>query len=70
MLLFPAINNGGFFKKVFKNIFLIFLRIITSNSNSLNFIAITNEEYNTIKTLLPNSSIQLIPNNIPFKNFF
>jgi glycosyltransferase involved in cell wall biosynthesis len=70
MLLFPAINNGGFFKKFFKNIFLIFLRIITSNSNSLNFIAITNEEYNAIKTLLPNSSIQLIPNNIPFKNFF
>ena len=70
MLLLPAINNGGFFKKVFKNIFLIFLRILTSNSNSLNFIAITNEEYRTIKSLLPNSTIQLIPNNIPFQNFF
>ena len=70
MLLYPAINNGGFFKKVFKNIFIIFLRILTSNSNSLNFIAITKEEYRTIKSLLPNSSIQLIPNNIPFKNFF
>lgn len=70
MLLYPAINNGGFFKKVFKNIFIIFLRILTSNSNSLNFIAITKEEYRTIKSLLPNSSIELIPNNIPFKNFF
>ena len=70
MLLYPAINNGGFFKKVFKNIFIIFLRILTSNSNSINFIAITKEEYRTIKSLLPNSSIQLIPNNIPFKNFF
>ena len=70
MLLLPAINNGGFFKKIFKNIFLIFLRILTSNSNSLNFIAITNEEYKTIKALLPNSSIQLIPNNIPFENFY
>ena len=69
MLLHPAINNGGFLKKIFKNIFLIFLRIITSNTNSLNFIAITNEEYHTIKNLLPNSSIKLIPNNIPFKKF-
>ena len=69
MLLLPAINNGGFFKKIFKNIFLIILRIITSNTNSLNFIAITNEEYRTIKNLFPNSSIKLIPNNIPFKNF-
>ena len=70
MLLLPAINDGGYFKKIFKKIFLICLRVLISNKNKINFIAITKEEFDTIKKLFPNSSINLIPNNIPFKNFF
>ena len=69
MLLLPAINDGGFFKKIFKKIFLISLRILVSNVRDVSFVAITKEEFITIRNLFPNASIKLIPNNIPFQNF-
>ena len=70
MLLLPAINDGGFLKKFFKKIFLLTLRILISNVRDLRFVAITIEEFKTIQNLFPHAKIKLIPNNIPFKNFF
>ena len=44
-------------------------KVFNYNNFSVTFIAITREEYSTIKLFFPNSKIILIPNNIPFKNF-
>ena len=69
MLLEPAINDHGFFKKINKRFFLYFLKVLIYNQKNIIFVAITNEEYNEIKKLFSNIKVELIQNNIPFENF-
>ena len=69
MLLKPAINDNGFFKKIYKRIFLYVFKILINNQKNIIFVAITNEEFNEIKDLFPNLNVELIQNNIPFDDF-
>ena len=66
MLLKPAINDNGFFKKIYKRIFLFIFKILINNQKNITFVAITNEEYSEIKNLFTNLNVELIQNNIPF----
>ena len=69
MLLYPAINNNGFIKKINKRLFLYILKILLFNQKNITFIAITKEEYLEIKNLFTNLKVKLIQNNIPFDHF-
>ena len=69
MLLKPAINDNGFFKRIYKRIFLYVFKILINNQKNIIFVAITNEEFNEIKDLFPNLNVELIQNNIPFDDF-
>ena len=69
MLLKPAINGNGFFKRIYKRIFLYVFKILINNQKNIIFVAITNEEFNEIKDLFPNLNVELIQNNIPFDDF-
>jgi glycosyltransferase involved in cell wall biosynthesis len=69
MLLKPAIDDNGFFKKINKRIFLYVFKILINNQKNITFVAITNEEYSEIKHLFSNLNVELIQNNIPFENF-
>jgi glycosyltransferase involved in cell wall biosynthesis len=69
MLLKPAINDHGFFKRINKRIFLFLLKILIYNQKNIIFIAITNEEFKEIKKLFSGIKVKLIQNNIPFENF-
>ncbi len=66
MLLKPAINKNGFFKKIYKRIFLYIFKILINNQKNVTFVAITNEEYDEINNLFTNLNVELIQNNIPF----
>ena len=66
MLLRPAINDNGFFKRIYKRIFLYVFKILINNQKNITFVAITNEEYREIKNLFSNLNVELIQNNIPF----
>ena len=69
MLLYPAVNNNGFIKKINKRLFLYILKILLFNQKNITFIAITKEEYLEIKNLFTNLKVKLIQNNIPFDHF-
>ena len=69
MLLKPAINDHGFFKKINKRIFLFLLKILIYNQKNIIFVAITNQEFKEIKKLFSGIKVELIQNNIPFENF-
>lgn len=69
MLLKPAINDHGFFKKFNKRIFLFLLKILIYNQKNIIFVAITNQEFKEIKKLFSSIKVELIQNNIPFENF-
>ena len=60
MLLKPAINDHGFFKKINKRFFLYFLRILIYNQKNIVFVAITNEEYKEIKKLFSSIKVEKI----------
>ena len=69
MLLKPAINENGFFKRINKRIFLYVFKILINNQKNITFVSITNEEFTEIKKLFSNLNVQLIQNNIPFEKF-
>ena len=65
MLLEEALKSAGFFKFIYKKIFLFFFRLVISNKT--NFVSITNQENNAIRKFFPKSKIFNIYNPIPFE---
>jgi len=68
MMATEAINEQGFFKKIFKKIAIHIFKFISLNKNNILFIAITHQELRSVKKLLPNLEVKLINNPVPFKN--
>lgn len=69
MLLDEALRSAGFFKFIYKKIFLFIFRYLISNNTY--FVSITDQEKNAIKKYFPESKITNIYNPIPFeKNNF
>ena len=65
MLLDEALKSTGFFKYIYKKIFLFFFRFLITNKTF--FVSITDQEKNAIKKFFPNSKISQIYNPIPFE---
>lgn len=65
MLLDEALKSTGFFKFLYKKIFLFIFRFIVSNKT--NFVSITDQEKRAIKKFFPKSKITNIYNPIPFE---
>lgn len=65
MLLKEALKSGGLLKFCFKMIFLFFFKYLISSKAK--FLAITNQEFETIKKFFPKNKIEIISNPIPFE---
>ena len=65
MLLDEALRSAGFYKFVYKKIFLFIFKYFISNKTY--FVSITDQEKNAIKKFFPKSKITNIYNPIPFK---
>lgn len=65
MLLEEALRSTGYFKFIYKKIFLFFFRFLISDKTF--FVSITDQEKNAIKKFFPNSKISNIYNPIPFE---
>ena len=65
MLLNEALKSAGYFKYIYKKIFLFFFRFLVTDKTV--FVSITDQEKNAIKKFFPNSKISKIYNPIPFE---
>ncbi len=65
MLLDEALRSTGYFKFVYKKIFLFFFKYLITDKTF--FVSITDQEKNAIKKFFPNSKISNIYNPIPFE---
>lgn len=65
MLLHQALKSTGILKYFLKRLFLFFFKYLISDK--VNFLAITNQEYNALKFFFPSSRINIISNPIPFE---
>ena len=65
MFLDEALRSSGFFKFIYKKIFLFFSKFLITDKTL--FVSITDQEKNAIKKFFPKSEISNIYNPIPFK---